>query len=260
MQVNQPSLQTVKRLFALSQNRCAFPSCSAPVAEESGTITGIICHIKARSKGGPRYDSKQTQEERHSFENLILLCNRHSKVVDSEPRTYTVDLLQEMKEIHERNGFMELSQSDARKAELLLQEYRDIYIGSGASVMVNSPHGIQAKTVVFKTQKSPTILPPDGSIASDLQKRNYTKHLIDRYHEFASEQGGRKFNYPAIYSEIKSHFGAKWDLVPLHRFSDLVEFLQRRIDRTMVGSMNRGKGRKNYSSFDEYLQKYGQAR
>src|SRR5207248_10317110 len=100
-------------------------------------------------------------------------------------------------------GFVELSQSDARKAERLLNEYREIYIGAGASVMVNSPNGIQAKTVVFKTPKAPSILPPEGSIASDLRRRNYVKHLIDRYHEFASEQRGRSFSYSAIYSEIK---------------------------------------------------------
>jgi hypothetical protein len=77
------------------------------------------------------YDPKQTVEERHAFENLILLCNRHSKVADSEPRKYSVELLQDMKEMHERNRLFELSPSDARKAELLLKDYREIYIRAG---------------------------------------------------------------------------------------------------------------------------------
>jgi hypothetical protein len=148
--------------------------------EDSGTVTGIICHIRARSTGGPRYDPKQTADQRHSFENLILLCNRHSKVVDSEPRKYSAELLQEMKEMHERNRLLELSASDACKAELLLKDYRKIYIRAGGHVMVNSPGGIQAKKVVVKTVKGTVkVLPPDGSIASDLERRNYTKHLID---------------------------------------------------------------------------------
>jgi len=248
----------VKRLFALSQNRCAFINCGVPLVEDSGTVTGIICHIKARSKGGPRYDPKQNAEERHSFENLILLCNRHSKIVDSEPRKYSAELLQEMKEIHCRNRLLELSAPDVLKAELLLKDYRKIYIHAGGNVMVNSPGGIQAKKVVIKNVKSTVkVLAPEGSIASNLDMRNYTKHLIDRYHEFASKQPGKIFSYAAIYAEIKKNFGAKWDLLPEHLFVEMTVFLQRRIDRTLLGSINRGHGHKNYSSFEEYLIKYG---
>src|SRR5687768_11697745 len=70
--MREPTVSTIKRLFALSANRCAFPKCGCPIVEETGTVTGIICHIKARSKGGPRYDSKQSDEERHAYPNLIL--------------------------------------------------------------------------------------------------------------------------------------------------------------------------------------------
>ena len=86
----EPSLKTMKRLFALCQNQCAFPDCLLPIAEENGTITGIICHIKAARPGGPRYDPAQTEVERHTFDNLMMLCARHSKVIDSEPERYAV--------------------------------------------------------------------------------------------------------------------------------------------------------------------------
>lgn len=82
------ALTTVKRLFALSQNRCAFPGCTAPLIEDTGTVTGIICHIKARSERGPRYDANQTEEERYAFDNLLLMCGRHSKLIDSEHQLY----------------------------------------------------------------------------------------------------------------------------------------------------------------------------
>ena len=46
-EVGQPSVRTVKRLFAECGNGCAFPKCSTPmVGLESGTIVGEICHIK----------------------------------------------------------------------------------------------------------------------------------------------------------------------------------------------------------------------
>ena len=104
----EPSLATVKRLFAASGNRCAFPECSAPIAEPSGTITGIICHIKARSPGGPRYDPEQSEEDRHSFRNLLLMCARHSKLIDSEPDRFTAGVLSDMKEQQERFGSIDL--------------------------------------------------------------------------------------------------------------------------------------------------------
>lgn len=52
--MSRPSEQTIKKLFALSGNLCAFPGCSSPIVEAAGAITGEICHIHAQRKGGPR--------------------------------------------------------------------------------------------------------------------------------------------------------------------------------------------------------------
>jgi hypothetical protein len=100
MTITQPRLPTVKRLFAVSKNRCAFPTCPAPLVDPSGTIVGHICHIKGK-RNGPRYDGSQTDEDRHGFENLILMCSPHHKVVDSDATKYSVKALQEMKREHE---------------------------------------------------------------------------------------------------------------------------------------------------------------
>lgn len=221
-------------------------------------MTGIICHIKGRNKRGPRYDSKQTEQERHAFANLVLLCTRHSKVIDTEVERFPVELLQEIKAIHEREGAIEISRADSMKAELLLDSYRGINIKAGGHVMLNSPGSVQGDQIVIKSSKKTVkILPPGTSIASQLSKRNYVKYLIDRYHEFASKQSGRTFGYPAIYAEIKKRFGAKWDLVRLGQFADLTGFLQGRVDNTMLGRINRSKGVKSYSSYEEFLEKFG---
>ena len=71
-----PLLTTIKALFARSRNRCAFPDCSVPLTEESDTVTAEICHIRALSPRGPRYDRNQTPEERNSAANLVLMCGR----------------------------------------------------------------------------------------------------------------------------------------------------------------------------------------
>ena len=259
MATREPKPSTVKRLFARSRNHCAFPGCSTPIVEDSGVVTGIICHIKARNRGGPRFDAKQTVEERHAFENLLLLCSRHSKIIDSQPTAYPVELLQEIKEIHEKDGNIEISKKDSEAVDLLLQEYRMIYVAPGSSVSVGSAQTIHAKTVkVEGRRKLPAFAAPDGAIAASLAHRNYVKHLIDRYNEFAADQPGRTaFSYAAIYANIKKQFGTKWDLVPLERFSELTSFLQKRIDNTRLGRINRSKGFPNYSEFDPYIEKYG---
>lgn len=119
-----PKESTLKKLFALSRNRCAFSACATQIVDPmSGIVTGEICHIKARNVNGPRYDSHKTDEERHAYSNLIILCRLHHRIVDEQAARFTADLLSEMKEIHEREGNIELSQEDARLARLLISEY-----------------------------------------------------------------------------------------------------------------------------------------
>ena len=253
----KPSLKTIKKLFAVSRNQCAFEKCKTPIVQESGTVIGVVCHVKARSAGGPRYDATQTEEERHSHGNLILLCAKHAKIIDSEPDRYTVAKLQEMKRRQEQPGPVEVSQADAQKAELLFTHCDAVSLVAGGHVMLNRPGGIQASQVVIKNRKQIIkIAPSPGSLACDLSRRNYVRHLIDRYQEFAKQQPGRVFRYPVIYKAIKRRFGVNWDRVPLRQFAALVEFLQQRIDHTMLGAMNRGKGTASYSTFTEFCEKY----
>jgi len=95
-------VRDVKRLFSLSGNRCAFPKCECAIAE-SGSLVGEICHIKADRPDGPRYDKTQTEDERQGFDNLILMCANHHKVVDDDTDAYTVERLRSMKLAHESN-------------------------------------------------------------------------------------------------------------------------------------------------------------
>lgn len=98
----EPSRPTTKRLFAVSGNLCAFPKCSTPLIDpQSGSVVGEMCHIKGEKPGAARYDSTQTNEQRHHFDNLILLCNVHHKIVDDDEVAYTVERLLRMKQDHE---------------------------------------------------------------------------------------------------------------------------------------------------------------
>lgn len=91
----------LKRLFAESGNICAFPGCQTElIHRETGSVVGEICHIKAKNKGGPRYDENQSVDERDGYENLVLLCSVHHKVVDDHPAEYPVERLHELKRTH----------------------------------------------------------------------------------------------------------------------------------------------------------------
>jgi hypothetical protein len=106
-----PSDPTIKRLFAVSSNTCAFPRCSEPLVEGE-TVVGEICHIKSAREGHGRYDLEQSDEERHGFDNLILLCRKHHKIVDSEVDHYPASLLTKFKKSHEANPKMRFVISD----------------------------------------------------------------------------------------------------------------------------------------------------
>jgi hypothetical protein len=77
---------TVKQLYGTA-TICAHPECDEPLLR---WISGVgmpvlnsrIAHIRAASSLGPRYDEAMTDEDRRTFDNLILLCLPHAEEVD----------------------------------------------------------------------------------------------------------------------------------------------------------------------------------
>jgi hypothetical protein len=114
MAATEPGITTIKRLFAHSGNRCAFPKCTAPMAE-GDTVFGEVCHIKGKKPGSPRHDPAQILEQRNDFDNLILLCPNHHAVIDADTDAYTFERLQKMKADHEA-GAAPIPESDAENA------------------------------------------------------------------------------------------------------------------------------------------------
>ena len=96
-----PTRETVRRLYLLSGNQCAFPECSHPIIIEDGTYVGDLCHICAAEEGGERFDQTQTNEDRRQFENLMLMCHNHH-VVTNDVAAYPVSRMRQVKADHER--------------------------------------------------------------------------------------------------------------------------------------------------------------
>lgn len=254
--MSAPTLTTIKRLFALSGNRCAFPDCSVPLIEESETVTGEICHIRAANPKGPRFDKTQTDAERHAAANLVLLCSRHHKIIDSEPKKYSVPALETMKRNREQPGLVEISPVTTRAAQRLLDNYLSVIVHSNSGqIAIQSPGAVQAHTINIRTSRSKVVVTaPSGSIADDRKMLSYGKYLVGRYQEFqkADSQKAGDFKYIAIYSALKREFKCDWKLLPSDRFGELADFLQRRIDNTKLGRINHARSIPNYHSFAEH--------
>ena len=105
----------LKALFAKSGNLCSFPGCNFEMVDKDNYIMGEIAHIESYNKNGPRYNSKQTEEERNSYENLILLCPNHHKLIDKKFIEYSVDYLQKIKKEHEEKFKNAIVQFDYEK-------------------------------------------------------------------------------------------------------------------------------------------------
>lgn len=253
-----PSEKTIKRLFAISGNLCAFPGCSLPIVESVGTITGEICHIRAQNEGGPRFDKAQTDEERNGFGNLVLLCRRHHKIVDAEPNVYSVEALEEIKSIREREMGRPEQATDSFYAKILLSDLRRVEVNNNSgNVVIDSPGAILAKTVNVKTaRKTVKVQPAAGTIGADQEASRYIQHLINRYNEFASadKARGAKFSYGAISKNIETNFRAPWRMLAIEEFEGICAYLQQRTGRTRIAKSNASKGVKSFSSFEEYSQ------
>lgn len=93
-----------KILWARAHNSCAY--CKRPLVEDATaddgeSVVGDEAHIVAQSGNGPRAGFI-TDTGVDSYDNLILLCKVHHKLVDDQPATYTVERLRAMKRDHER--------------------------------------------------------------------------------------------------------------------------------------------------------------
>lgn len=256
------STRTIKRLFALSQNECANPNCpSALVVGESNL--GEICHIRARRKGGPRYDASLTAKERDSEKNLLILCSTCHTLVDNDETRYTPELLTDFKTMHERGIVPEITPRSAAQAELILEAHfaknrrtknvnqSNIHIegDNSGNISVNqSNDSSKGKRGYSK-----------NSIGADANLKGYIDYLCDLYVKYMqpieqNEQSLRGRLGRQIKDRFRLRSRTRNDL-PAARFYDLVEYLLDRLSKTPVGKKHLSRGTKFYSSFEEWRTK-----
>lgn len=127
-----PTPKTLKKLFSLSGNKCAFPECPVRLVDEQGNLVAQVCHIEA-ADGGQRDNPNLTDDQRRDFKNLIILCANHH-IVTNDEKTYTVDILREMKKKHENkfeNDRYQTSENVIKQAKQQFLSQNNVNSGSG---------------------------------------------------------------------------------------------------------------------------------
>jgi hypothetical protein len=96
-----------KIVWSKAAGICAFPGCrkhlvvEAAAGDPSATV-GELAHIVAHSGEGPRAEYSPPGGQIDGEQNLILMCPSDHTAIDKHPKTWTVETLVGIKEIHER--------------------------------------------------------------------------------------------------------------------------------------------------------------
>jgi hypothetical protein len=118
---------TQRALFRVAEGTCYFPGCQVAiiaVVEGHPVVAVEVAHICGAKDGSARYDPAMTDEQRAAFDNLVLLCTSHHKLVDRiEPEKYPVEALREWKAANEPGGLAAMArQVTAANLEAILEQ------------------------------------------------------------------------------------------------------------------------------------------
>ena len=202
---------TIKRLYALSGNQCAFPGCKVTfVNPDDDTNISIICHIEAANPGGPRYNPNSTDDYRRSDENLILLCPNHHVETDNVS-LYPVEVLQDMKRKH------------VDKIRTLLSEQ---------NILINYPSALNKVIILLGKTFTETTESIEPKNAPNLEQKISYNNVI-RYKPVIQSYSAYQGKINRIYVEIE------------RQGSSLKEILLRNINTLYL------KEKGKYPTFDE---------
>ncbi len=182
------------------------------------------------------------------FDNLLLICPTcHSKITKGDINSEVV--LQKKISLSQENTTNQ--NQTTTKVNNFNAPINNAVVGDNNAVNINT-------TVVKKATKKVVNKYPEGSIGSDIHKKNYISYLITRYNEYKEwEVGKENMSYGFFGSNLKKRFKVGKDSsiyhVPLERFEELADYIKSRVDKTVLAKI-KGKEHKNYSSFSEYIE------
>lgn len=160
-----PDPDTLRLVYLVSGNECAFEGCDHPIIDRDGVYVAQLCHIEAAMPGGERFNVTMSNEERRAPSNLMLLCHRHHKITDDVVK-YTVPVLAAIKAKHEARfsegiGRMLASEVDHTLGNVVVppMSLAAIYSASGWTFDAEE-HAFNMVTVVALAERLRTISQP----------------------------------------------------------------------------------------------------
>ncbi|MDR2001939.1 MAG: hypothetical protein LBQ74_02815 [Prevotella sp.] len=202
----EPKPSTVKKLFALSGNKCAFENCNNNLVI-GDTLIGEICHIEAAEPGGSRWNKALDDELCRDFNNLILMCPNCHTLIDSDEKKYTTDLLMSWKKRHIEkfnNKEFGISQTILDKAIQKFSSQVNINMGAGS---INNYH---ANNINIDNRN---YFDKNNSINIEgARSVNYEfKKIIDQFKQKASPPSTDVIDFR---NELKERFERPIELIP----------------------------------------------
>lgn len=131
----------LKPLISLTRNECEYSGCDFKLVVND-IFLGEIAHISALSRGGPRYDSTMTNEERNSNKNLMVVCKNHHGMIDADVQNHPTALLQKMKLEHEQynNAGADTETISATQIETIIEQVnsQQTNLNTGDGTQINN--------------------------------------------------------------------------------------------------------------------------
>jgi hypothetical protein len=96
---NKPTKELLaKRVgYVCSNPECRKHTIGANSDPNKTTSIGVAAHITAAAVGGPRYSSLMKEDQRKDASNGIWLCQSCSRLIDVDPKRFSVELLNDWK-------------------------------------------------------------------------------------------------------------------------------------------------------------------
>lgn len=209
-----------KILCSKSGCRCAIPTCHKELVvnkteNDQNSIIGVGAHIKGEKPNSARYDTNMTDKERNCYENLIFVCGNCHKVIDDQPKTYTVEKLHEIKQNHEK-WIIESTEKEIINVTFSELSVVTKYLVSGQFTPSESYTIIPPKEKINKNELSATT---EQLITMGLTQVRQVAHFIDNCPDL--EFGERlKQGFVSEYEKLRNEDGLKGDDL----FNALLEF------------------------------------
>jgi hypothetical protein len=113
------------RLWGLAAGRCQYEDCNEPLFYDELTKaefnSAYIAHIYADSVGGPRYDPVFSSLLKKDLSNLMLMCDRHHRLIDREQvLEHPASRLLDMKAKHEQRICIVTSLTPEKQSHVVL--------------------------------------------------------------------------------------------------------------------------------------------